>query len=74
MTRKASETKSFPTAFPMGIGQPVTRALTAAGYARVEQLAGISEAALLHLHGVGPRAIRIIRQALAERDLPPLAR
>ena len=60
-------------AFLKGTGQPAIRALTAAGYSRDEQLAGVSEAALLKLHGVGPKAIRIIQQTLAERGLPPLA-
>lgn len=59
--------------FPPGIPQPAIRALVSAGYNRIDQLAGASEAALTSLHGVGPKAIRIIRQVLAERGLPPLA-
>jgi hypothetical protein len=51
------------------IGAPATRALTAAGYTRLSQLTQVSEAELLALHGVGPRAIRILREALAERGL-----
>lgn len=61
------------TGFPPGIPRPAIRELTAAGYTRIDQLAGTSEAGLLQLHGVGPKAIRIIQQALAERGLPPLA-
>ena len=60
------------TDFPPGIPQPAIRALVAAGYNRLDQLAGASEAALMSLHGIGPKAIRIIRQALAQRALPPL--
>jgi predicted flap endonuclease-1-like 5' DNA nuclease len=45
------------------IGAPATRALTAAGYTRLSQLRKISEADLLKLHGVGPKAIRIMREA-----------
>ena len=70
--RQGDPSSKPPDAFPRGMGQPAIRALTAAGYARIEQLAGASEAALLQLHGVGPKAIRIIQQALAERGLAPL--
>jgi hypothetical protein len=58
--------------FPPGMGQPAIRALVAAGYDRMEQLAGASESALMQLHGVGPKAIGIIKQALDDRGLMPL--
>ena len=51
------------------IGAPATRALEAAGYTHLTELAQISESELLSLHGVGPKAIRLIRAALAERGL-----
>ncbi len=51
------------------IGQPATRALAHIGYARLEQVAMMSERDLLALHGVGPRAVRILGEALAERGL-----
>lgn len=54
---------------PKGIGAPATRALTAAGYERLDQLAGIPSAELLALHGVGPKAIRILGEALAAQGL-----
>jgi hypothetical protein len=54
---------------PAGISRPAFRAFTAAGYTRLEQFAGVSEAELLKLHGVGPRAIRILRSALEARGL-----
>ena len=60
-------------AFPKGVGQPALRALSIAGYTRLDQLAGVSEAKLLKLHGVGPKAIRIIRQALIDQGHAPLA-
>ncbi|WP_216892749.1 DNA-binding protein [Nocardia alni] len=52
---------------PEGIGAPATRALTGAGYHTLDQLAGVSQAELLALHGVGPKAIRILSEVLAER-------
>ena len=51
------------------IGQPAQRALTGAGYWRLEQLAAVSAADLLRLHGMGPKALGILRAALAERGL-----
>lgn len=53
--------------FPRGIGRPATAALLFAGYTRLEQLSARSEQEILALHGVGPKAIGILREALAER-------
>jgi len=60
------------------IGAPARDALRLEGYTRLEQLNGISEASLARIHGVGPKALRILREALAENgwafsDLPKLA-
>ena len=51
--------------FPPGIGAPAERALTQAGYTRLEQLTHVTEAELALLHGVGPKALRLLREALA---------
>ena len=58
-----------PADLPRGIGAPATRALHAAGYTRLEQLAGVPERELEKLHGVGPKALRILREALEEGGL-----
>jgi predicted flap endonuclease-1-like 5' DNA nuclease len=50
--------------FPPGIGKPATRALHGAGYTRLEQLTKVGEVDLLKLHGVGPKAMRLLREAL----------
>src|SRR5690606_27407926 len=61
---------SVSTSTPLPkVGAPATRALTAAGYQFLEDLDGQSRTALLALHGVGPRAIRLLDQALAELGL-----
>lgn len=52
---------------PAGLSQPAIRALTGAGYTRLAQLVKASEAELLKLHGFGPKGIRILCEALAER-------
>jgi uncharacterized protein YndB with AHSA1/START domain len=54
---------------PAGIGAPATRALTAAGYTTLEQLGRADEAELLRLHGMGPKAMGRIRDALREAGL-----
>lgn len=59
----------MPEPFPKGIGKPATRALEAAGYSSLEQLTKVSEKELLKLHGMGPKALRVLREALAEREL-----
>jgi hypothetical protein len=55
--------------FPRGIGRPATQALALVGYTRLEQLTNVSEAELLKLHGVGPKAIRVLRETLAAKGL-----
>ncbi|MEV0407191.1 hypothetical protein [Actinoallomurus sp. NPDC050550] len=50
---------------PKAIGGPATRALTGAGITTLAQVAALTDAELLALHGVGPRAVRILREALA---------
>jgi predicted flap endonuclease-1-like 5' DNA nuclease len=54
---------------PRGIGQPATRALNGEGITSLEQAAAYTEAQLLALHGVGPKAIRVLREAFAEHKL-----
>ncbi|MEU4213830.1 DNA-binding protein [Actinoplanes sp. NPDC026623] len=54
---------------PAGIGAPATRALHQAGYHRLPELDGVSRASLAALHGVGPKALRILAEALDARGL-----
>ena len=51
------------------IGAPATRALNNAGYTSLRQLAGIPRADLAKLHGMGPKALRIIEDNLAKQGL-----
>ena len=51
------------------IGAPATRALTAAGYPRLRDLAGVPRGELVALHGFGPKALRILEAALDEHGL-----
>ncbi len=54
---------------PGNIGAPATRALTAAGYTRLSQLANVPAAELAKLHGVGPKALRLLQDALQEHGM-----
>jgi hypothetical protein len=58
-----------PHDLPAGIGAPAGRAFAAAGYRRLEDFTEVTEADLLAMHGVGPKAIRILRAALKEAGL-----
>ncbi len=50
--------------WPKGVSAPATRALAAAGYTELEQLAGVPVADLAKLHGMGPKVLRILQEAL----------
>lgn len=54
---------------PNGLAKPAIRALTAAGYIHLEQFTQLSEAEVLNLHGMGPKAIKTIKNALEEKGL-----
>lgn len=51
------------------IGRPATSALLSAGITSLAEVAQWSERDLRALHGVGPKAIRLLREALADRGL-----
>lgn len=49
------------------LSNPARRALASAGYLRLEQFTKLTEAEILKLHGMGPKALEQIRQALAAK-------
>jgi hypothetical protein len=57
------------TGLPRNIGAPATRALIAAGYTELAQLADVSSAELARLHGVGPKALRLLQEALEQQGM-----
>ena len=57
-------TAGMEDAFPPGVGQPALRAFSAMGYRSLDDVARAREADLAKLHGVGPKSIRILREAL----------
>lgn len=57
------------TDLPGNIGKPATRALSQAGYRTLADVSRLTEAGLLDLHGVGPKAVRLLREALSMKGL-----
>ena len=49
------------------MGRPALRAFTEAGYTTLEQLIAADPEELLALHGVGPKAIRILHEEAETR-------
>ena len=55
--------------FPRSIGKVAARELAAAGYTRFEHLTKATKKSLLAIHGVGPKAVRILDEELKSRGL-----
>jgi hypothetical protein len=51
------------------LASPAQRALAGAGITHLEQIADMCEADLLKLHGMGPNAMRMLREALRDNNL-----
>ena len=68
--RLASEQQvaSIRDHFPAGIAAPALRALYAAGCRQLSDLKGVTDEELLALHGMGPKALKLIRQVLPARN------
>ncbi|MFV0635014.1 hypothetical protein [Demequina sp.] len=52
------------------IGRPANSALLVLGVDTLEDVAALGKARLLALHGVGPRAIRILAEECERRGVP----
>lgn len=57
------------TEIPGRVGKPALRAFAAAGFSAVEQFAQVSAVDVVALHGVGPKAVVVLRESLAELGL-----
>jgi hypothetical protein len=65
MARTTDATHPNRAAFPPGVSGPALRALQGAGVRSLADLARWTEADLAKLHGMGPKALGILRTALA---------
>jgi len=54
---------------PSGLARPARQALAAAGYVTLEQFTQVTEADLARMHGIGPKAITQLRDALVAEGL-----
>lgn len=63
-----SESETSKTEFPK-TSAPALRALNEAGFHYLEDLTKVTEKELSQLHGMGPKAVRILREALASKGL-----
>jgi hypothetical protein len=81
IVRKVSEERTVPpkrrrisAPIPFDeLSAPAKRALTAAGFRTLAQLARVPERRIAELHGIGPSALRTLRRRLAAHD-PAFAR
>jgi hypothetical protein len=62
-------TDPFQSEFPRGMGQPALRALAARQLTSLDHLTTVTEQELLGMHGIGPKAVRILRDAMSLRGL-----
>ena len=54
---------------PSSMGNVARRELATHGITRFDQLTGLTAKDLLSIHGVGPKAVRILREGLMARGL-----
>lgn len=64
MVKPSESTHPNRAAFPQGVGGPALRALAAVGVRSVGDLQQWSESNLAALHGMGPKALAVLRAAL----------
>ncbi len=57
------------TEFPHALGKVARRELAGHGITRYEQLPELTTKELLAIHGVGPKAVRILVDELAQRGM-----
>ena len=65
--------KNMNTPLPTAIGRPAIRALEAVNITNLQDLSRLTEKELVKLHGVGPKAIGILKQCLDENKMCLLA-
>lgn len=59
----------FGTEFPHAVGRVAKRALASHGFTTYAHLAGTTRGELLAIHGIGPKAVRILAEELARRGM-----
>ncbi|QKJ18948.1 hypothetical protein [Microbacterium hominis] len=54
---------------PVSIGKVARRELAVHGITRFEQMTSLTESDVLNIHGVGPKAVRILAKELDSRGM-----
>lgn len=67
MQTKPASTHPNAAAFPSGLSGPALRALAHAGIRSMAQLAHRPESEIASLHGMGPKGVRLLKEALAQQ-------
>jgi hypothetical protein len=65
----ATGNEAVPTEWPDRIGTVAARELALNGYTRYEQLTTVTPKELSKIHGIGPKAIRVLDEELRARGL-----
>jgi hypothetical protein len=68
MASKPESTHPNAAAFPAGMPGPALRALANGGITSMAQIVGLADAELAAMHGMGPKAIGILRDAVPARS------
>ena len=63
------EDAPVPTEYPTALGRTARRELALHGYTRYDQLTSVTAKELLAIHGVGPKAVRILTGELERRGM-----
>lgn len=66
---KSKNPEGLKTDFPSGMGKVAPRELENAGYTKLQQLTKVTETELLKIHGVGPKAVGMLREALKAKGM-----
>ncbi len=61
--------KEFVSDFPEKLGAPALRALANAGIKGLSQLGRYTEKDVADLHGMGPKGIKMLKEALKKKKL-----
>ncbi|WP_229051440.1 hypothetical protein [Aeromicrobium sp. Leaf350] len=69
LTKVSAAAASADGDLPRAIGRPATSALHGAGISTLAELSTRTESEIADLHGVGPKAMRLLGEALAAADL-----
>lgn len=59
----------FKEDLPAGLSQPAQRALEGAGIQSLSHLTHYTETDIRKLHGIGPKALELLRRSLADHGL-----